>query len=319
MCEGDGTNVGAIPDPLSPTGRWDLWHCDGCTSAWATPLVVPSGYYDAIYGAARPITGYVRYRRLAQTVQSQASPLDYLTTQQDVYWAAREFLRSHAPTGALAEIGSGLGYLTHAIHEEGREILGLDLSTEAVDQATARFGPHYRACDLDHLDDDLVGRFDAVITLEVIEHAIDPIAFVQSAVQLLRPGGKLLVTTPDRDGYDPADRWRTDPPPVHLHWFGRRSMEVVAERLGLGLELIDFTRYNDEHVQARPAPSQELPTPFLDAQLRPAATAGLREQAIDLLDRVPRLSAPLRRAVRGANGPRRQGAGSAALAAVFTT
>lgn len=318
VCGADGQSVGGISDPVSPTGRWDLWHCRECTSAWATPLVLPDGYYDALYGAGRAMTGYVRYHRLARMVVGQRAPLDFLATQQDVYWAAQRFLRDHAPKGPVAEIGSGLGYLTYAVHADGRDIVGLDLSTEAVERANAAFGPHYRTCDLADPDPDLVEAFDAVVCLEVIEHTVDPVDFVRDALRLLRPGGRLLVTTPDRDGFDPGDRWRTDPPPVHFHWFGRRSMEVIAERLGVQVELLDFTDFNDAHVQAVPRACGDLPRPFLDADLVPVAPAGGRERLIDLLDRAPRLSAPLRAAVRGRQGERRHGRGSAALAAVFS-
>jgi SAM-dependent methyltransferase len=317
VCGAEGTSVGGIVDPLSPTGRWDLWHCDGCRSAWATPLVLPDGYYDALYSAGRAVTGYLRYRRLARAVGRTSRPLDYLATQQDVYWAAQRFLDAHAPVGRVAEIGSGLGYLTHAIHQGGREVVGLDLSAEAVARACARYGHRYQVCNLDQPSPDLEEAFDAVIALEVIEHAIDPVQFVEDALGLVRPGGQLLVTTPDRDGFDPADRWRTDPPPVHFHWLGRRAMEVIAQRVGADVELIDFSDFNARHRQAVPQPSHELPTPFLGPDLRPLATAGVRERAIDLLDRSPRLSSPVRRVVRRRQGARRVGPTSSALAAVF--
>ncbi len=318
VCDALGDEIGSIVDPVSPTGRWDLWDCAACGSAWATPLLVPEGYYDAVYAAGRSITGYVRYHRLARAAAARHRPLDYLAGQQDVYWAAREFLRRHAEDGRVAEIGSGLGYLTYAIHCEGRDVLGLDVSAEAVERATARFGPHYRTCDVSAPDRDLVGAFDAIVALEVVEHTTDPVAFVRDALTLLRPGGHLLLTTPDRDGFDSTDRWRTDPPPVHLHWFGRRSMQVLADRLDATVELIDFSRYNETYVQARPRPSSALPQPLLDSELAPLVPVGARERVIDLLDRAPRLSAPLRAAARRRQGPRRCGPGSAALAAVFS-
>lgn len=318
VCSTPGASAGGIIDAASPTGRWDLWHCPACASAWATPLVLPDGYYDALYGAGRNVTGYLRYHRLARAAAAHRRPLDYLADQQDVYWAARRFLAQHAPVGRVAEVGSGLGYLTHAIRRSGRDAIGLDLSSEAVDRAIDRFGPWYRTCDLGEPEADLAGAFDAVISLEVVEHAIDPVDFVAGAMRLLRPGGQLLVTTPDRDGYDPTDRWRTDPPPVHLHWFGRRSMEVIAQRVGASVAFIDFTEFNEGHRQAVPSPSSAVPLPFLDADLRPMATVGLRERVIDLLDRAPRLSAPLRAVARRGQGERRVGPGSAALAAVFS-
>ena len=45
---------------------------------------------------------------------------------------------------------------------------------------------------------DLIGRFDVVMMIEVIEHILDDTRLIQSATACLRlPGGRLLLTTPN--------------------------------------------------------------------------------------------------------------------------
>lgn len=318
ICGVNGSTRGEIPDENSPTGRWSLWACDRCEVSWSTPLTVPEGYYDAIYGSPKPISGYVRYHRLSRMVARQARPLDYLATQQDVYWAAREFVDALVPEARIVEVGAGLGYLSYAVRRSGRAIVGLDLSEAAVARATARFGGSYRVGDVTHLPEELVGAFDAALALEVIEHTDAPAAFVRGALELLRPGGRLLLTTPDRDIHPAEQAWGTDPPPVHLFWFGRTALQRIAEQVGATVAFLDFSAFNEAQVQLVPTVAAELPRPFLGPGLSPLAVATARERVVEVLDRSPRVGTRLRSALRSASGRSRLTARSSSLAAVLT-
>jgi 2-polyprenyl-3-methyl-5-hydroxy-6-metoxy-1,4-benzoquinol methylase len=57
------------------------------------------------------------------------------------------------------------------------------------------------AMDLDgNFADDLVqkaGAFDAVMAVEILEHVENPFSFIRQCSRLLRPGGKLFLTTPN--------------------------------------------------------------------------------------------------------------------------
>jgi SAM-dependent methyltransferase len=142
------------------------------------------------------------------------------------------------------EIGSGLGYTTHALATAGFDAHGVDLSHEAVGHAVRRFGNRYRQGDAMQIARQEQGRWDALIATELIEHLVDPVAFVAGIRPLLKPGGRIVLTTPDKDIYQPGTLWQSDPPPVHLWWFGEASMRKLAERVGMSMQRIDFSDYH---------------------------------------------------------------------------
>ncbi len=75
--------------------------------------------------------------------------------------------------------------------------------------------------------------FDCIIAAEIIEHVPDPAAFIQVLLPLLRPGGKLLVTTPfnERIQYSLCIHCnRPTPHHAHLHSFTEAGMlELLPE------------------------------------------------------------------------------------------
>ena len=67
------------------------------------------------------------------------------------------------------------------------------------------------------------------------------------AIRLLNPGGRLIVTTPNRSFFDPSAFWQTDLPPVHLWWFSENSLLSIGRSLNRSVSFIDFTAYNRKH------------------------------------------------------------------------
>jgi 2-polyprenyl-3-methyl-5-hydroxy-6-metoxy-1,4-benzoquinol methylase len=96
----------------------------------------------------------------------------------------------------IVEVGCGAGWLTAVLGHFG-PALGVELSPAAVAAATERY-PHARflAADLTRWDHPR-GEFDVVVSSEVIEHLEDQAQHARMAYELLRPGGFLILTTPN--------------------------------------------------------------------------------------------------------------------------
>ena len=253
MC-GDGTQVvlQSHHGYASPW-RFDVHECPSCDTRFAWPLRCDGAVYEQIYRDAARIPGYDRYQRLQRLALGSPHALADLAALEDVYWGVAEALRRVVKPGArVLEVGSGLGYLTHAMRQAGLDAEGVDLSEVAVWSATKNFGAHFRAATVDALADE-AGSFDCVVATELLEHLEQPQQFVDHAMRLLRPGGHLILTTPNKDIYPTHWAWHTDPAPVHLWWFSRSSLRRLAWAAGATVTFVDFTPFYRGHAQAAAA------------------------------------------------------------------
>jgi 2-polyprenyl-3-methyl-5-hydroxy-6-metoxy-1,4-benzoquinol methylase len=97
--------------------------------------------------------------------------------------------------GRLVDVGCGTGRLWHLLHQEFSSYCGLDVIHYADFPAHAEF----RGADLDCRDWPIESDVaDLVVAIETIEHVENPWAFVRHLVRIARPGGWILVTTPNQ-------------------------------------------------------------------------------------------------------------------------
>ncbi len=102
---------------------------------------------------------------------------------------------------SVLDVGCGAGLASEVFARAGAQVTGLDAAPEALEAARA----HAQAAGLDidyrcGLPEDLPedARFDAVVALEVVEHVADRAAFMASLARVLKPGGKLFMSTLNR-------------------------------------------------------------------------------------------------------------------------
>jgi 2-polyprenyl-3-methyl-5-hydroxy-6-metoxy-1,4-benzoquinol methylase len=111
--------------------------------------------------------------------------------------AVLKFLRQRGARRVL-DLGCGNGTFTARIVEAGYEVVGIDASASGIQIAT-RLVPagKFLVGSLEHpLPPALRGQFDAVTSVEVIEHLPMPGVLCARAREALRPGGQFVATTP---------------------------------------------------------------------------------------------------------------------------
>lgn len=123
-------------------------------------------------------------------------------------------IRPHVSDGSrLLEIGCGAGNLLLQAVVRGSYPVALDLSMQSLTFVRSRLqeagagieAPGGFAC-VQAIGESLPladGIFDCVLLSEVIEHLENPQVTVQEAARMLRPGGRLLVTTPNYRSFWP--------------------------------------------------------------------------------------------------------------------
>ncbi|WP_424099132.1 class I SAM-dependent methyltransferase [Moorena producens] len=98
----------------------------------------------------------------------------------------------------ILDIGCGNGSFTNFIAQQGYEVVGVEESESGIQLASDNFpdcqfiqGSIYN---LPYTE--LSDKFDIVISLEVIEHLFYPKELVRAAKKILKPHGRLIITTP---------------------------------------------------------------------------------------------------------------------------
>jgi SAM-dependent methyltransferase len=232
--------------------RYKVYYCSICNTSHVSPQSVDSELYNLIYSNASAIPGYDRYVNYASCVEKKPSPLNYLADSEDVYWGiqtALDSLISNKKTATLKvlEVGSGLGYLTYSLHKEGIDVLGIDISSSAVEAAIRRYGDLYKCCDLIEFSKSHPNEYNLIIFTEVIEHLPNFFVFLNAMDKLLVDDGAIILTTPNKGAYPKNSIWQTDLPPVHLWWFSEVSLRFIARKIGYSIQFIDFSEYNKKH------------------------------------------------------------------------
>ena len=103
----------------------------------------------------------------------------------------------------ILEIGCIPPILTLALKGEGYDVVGVDIQPARFSATLGRFGIRVEKVDIE--TDRLPfpdASFDAVVFNEVIEHLrIDPVHAITEIARILRPGGLLLLSTPNLNYY----------------------------------------------------------------------------------------------------------------------
>jgi radical SAM superfamily enzyme YgiQ (UPF0313 family)/SAM-dependent methyltransferase len=157
----------------------------------------------------------------------------------------RYLFASQLVTGLdVLDVASGEGYGSALLARSARQVVGVDLSPDAVEFAASRYpraNLRFLRGSAGAIPLEGQGHFDAVVSFETIEHldAVVQQAFLAEVRRLLRPNGLLVVSTPNRAVYSDQPGYRND---FHLKEFypdefraflrgAFRNVEFLAQRV----------------------------------------------------------------------------------------
>ena len=103
----------------------------------------------------------------------------------------------------VLDVGCGAGLLSEALAREGARVVATDLAPELIKVAKlhkleSQISVDYRLQSVESLAAEQPGSFDAITCMEMLEHVPDPSAIITACATLLKPGGRLFLSTLNR-------------------------------------------------------------------------------------------------------------------------
>ena len=157
---------------------------------------------------------------------------------EENYWFRRHevaYLKvlAHCVDAVVLEAGCGEGYGADLLAQVAHGVLALDYDAHTVRHVADRY-PRVHAVrgNLDGLPL-RPSTVDVVVSLQVIEHLWDQRRFLAECARVLRPGGRLLITTPNRLTFSPGQATPLNP----FHTRELSAAELAGLLRGTGLRI----------------------------------------------------------------------------------
>ncbi len=164
--------------------------------------------------------------------------------------AVKTALRDIPPPANIFELGCGNGTMAAALNKLGYEVTAVDPSSSGISHARKQF-PSCRFEEGSAYDDlvGIYGKFDVVVSLEVIEHVFYPRKYAATVANLLVDNGIAIISTPYH-GYLKnlavalTNKWDQHHDPLwdfgHIKFWSRETLRKLFSEVEL--ELVDFYR-----------------------------------------------------------------------------
>lgn len=171
---------------------------------------------------------------------------------REIIWRQRmDRVATLGPPGRLLDVGCGTGIFLRLAKRHGWEVAGTEIShagAEAAkaEEATVREGEIWEA-------EFPAASFDLVTCWHVIEHVSDPRRFLEEIYRILRPGGWLVLATPNLHDYvfraaytaargRPPRFYEPNEREVHLFVFSAETLQRLVASVGFTGVRVGFDR-----------------------------------------------------------------------------
>ncbi|QIN77695.1 methyltransferase domain-containing protein [Rubrobacter marinus] len=246
-------------------GEWSLKRCQDCGLLFSDPRPteedigkIYATYYTHSVKAppsspSRLLREYVRRGYLAFRfgyAQAKVKPLQRLLSRLAyLHPEERQMIESSVmylpgrDRGRVLDVGSGAGETMKELRRLGWEVEGVDFDADAVEVARRSYGLDVRLGTLESQNYPS-NRFDAVVMSHVIEHVHHPVEFLSECRRVLKPGGRLIVITPNTASLGHrlfGVAWLPLDPPRHLVLFSRKTLALAAQAAGLSRATVETT------------------------------------------------------------------------------
>ena len=210
----------------SPGGTFSLRYCAACDIVYVDPRPLTEKlhlYYPEAEYIPLPYAPRRHGRRPVRQLLKAMLSWPYTVR----FGSASVQLTPNVPGASLLDVGCGRGEMMQQMAARGWDVYGCDIGPGKIAGIAATFGPGRAWCGTFEEIDFPVPSFDAITMWHVIEHFPDPWRALRKAHALLKPGGTLVVGTPNWDCREARlfrRFWVGFDAPRHLVLFSTRSL-----------------------------------------------------------------------------------------------
>lgn len=226
-------------------GEWSFRRCTNseCGAYWLDPALPKADLWKAYtsYHTHAAKSGSRPGRAILSLLHRGLKLLWWPVWMANGMRREAEYLRfmtlADEPVGRLLDVGCGAGRLLRRMQRRGWSVEGVDFDEQAANKAMKRYGIKVHIGDLAEcaIPD---ASFDVISLSQTVEHLFDPRATLQECLRILKPGGLLVMTTPNvqsQGAQQFRQYWRGWEPPRHLHLFTVASLQRLTTAVGFNV------------------------------------------------------------------------------------
>jgi len=174
----------------------------------------------------------------------------YVPLNERAYGGHAKLLRLVGDGKRVLDVGCSSGYLARPLVARGCTVVGIEQDEDAAEQA-GEVCAEVLVGDAETLELPFEpASFDVVLCGDLLEHLRDPGAFLARVRPFVRPGGRLVLTTPNVANWSMrlsllGGRWRYTERGIldrtHVHLFTRKTLVETVEGAGFRIVELDHT------------------------------------------------------------------------------
>jgi 2-polyprenyl-3-methyl-5-hydroxy-6-metoxy-1,4-benzoquinol methylase len=197
---------------------WSYLRCPGCGLVLLHPIP-DEATLRVFYN-----DGYeVDFERYAKNIRQGAESI------------LRDLKKQFPNRGRLLEVGCSYGGFLAEARRDGWEVAGVELSETAACYARDKLNLRVFTGSLHDQLPQLGEPYEAVALFHVIEHVPDPVQLLEQCRKLIRPGGLLVLKTPNVASLIARltkATWQWVSPPAHLYLYSPKTLALLLEKAG---------------------------------------------------------------------------------------
>uniref|UniRef100_A0A7V4ABI5 Class I SAM-dependent methyltransferase n=1 Tax=candidate division WOR-3 bacterium TaxID=2052148 RepID=A0A7V4ABI5_UNCW3 len=223
VCQTKKEESAFIETYISPFNNqeYKLYHCETCDLQWWEPLKIIPEFYEG--------EGEEGYKTF------------HLGLREEIGENHKMFFEYFPlKSGKLLDVGCGDGVFLKEAQKAGFEVWGIDFDSKSIRVCQEKWGlkntfamspqEFAKFCQKEGL------KFDVITFFEVLEHQDRPVEFLEAIKSMLKPGGYIAGSVPNRDSW----MWRMsgrkiskgDFPPHHFLRFSKEALAVFIKKMG---------------------------------------------------------------------------------------